>query len=176
MNVTLIRHAESEYNLLGLFAGQRDIPFSENGIIQAKNLSKNISQIFEIYYCSPLIRARQTAVALFGKQKYIFDERIKERNFGEWQGKKKEDFSSELIAKMRLGEYDPPDAETYSEFKTRIKEFVEDLRVKHNKDSNIAVISHNGVIRLLSKEFGKIENYTKIPMPIENLDLIRLSI
>ena len=43
---------------------------------------------FEIAFCSPLIRARHTAETIVGERKITLttDERLRELNFGPWEG------------------------------------------------------------------------------------------
>ena len=84
--LTLIRHAKTEFNYKRLFQGQLDINLSESGINETIEKSKNFPQDFDICFCSPLKRTKQTAEILVPYLKLNFDDRIKERNMGDWQG------------------------------------------------------------------------------------------
>ncbi len=70
MRVTLIRHAESIYNKKGLLQGQIDCSLSRKGLSDTKEKSKHFRTDFDICFCSPLKRTKQTAE--------IFDSRILE--------------------------------------------------------------------------------------------------
>lgn len=60
--ILLVRHGETEWNVLGLPQGWTDIPLNEEGWRQAKLLADNLSQIsVEAVYSSPLQRAVETA-------------------------------------------------------------------------------------------------------------------
>jgi probable phosphoglycerate mutase len=59
--VFLVRHGETEWNRLGKFQGCKNIDLSEEGVVQAQYLSKNLIPIlityFDYIYTSPLKRA-----------------------------------------------------------------------------------------------------------------------
>lgn len=65
MNLCIVRHGETEWNAARRLQGQHDIPLSEKGIEQARELGKKLASEFPkrfvALYCSPLARARQTA-------------------------------------------------------------------------------------------------------------------
>ena len=60
--IMLIRHGETEWNRTGRFQGHSDIPLTENGILQAQALSRNlIMDHVDKIYASDLVRAMETA-------------------------------------------------------------------------------------------------------------------
>ena len=64
MKVYLMRHGETDYNKKGLIQGTLDIPLNEFGLELAEKTKEgfqNEGLTFDYCYCSPLIRARQTA-------------------------------------------------------------------------------------------------------------------
>ena len=63
--IVFIRHAESEYNRDGIWGGRADCNLTEKGIETAKELGKSLNNNFDVIYCSPLKRARQTLNAIF---------------------------------------------------------------------------------------------------------------
>ena len=87
--IVFIRHAESEYNKDGIWAGRVDCSLTEKGIEAAKELGKTIKNNFDAIYCSPLKRTKQTLEAIFPDAKPIYDNRIIEISIGEWENKKK---------------------------------------------------------------------------------------
>ena len=54
MNVIFIRHAESEYNRDGIWAGRADCSLTDKGIKAAQKLGETIDKDFDVIYCSPL--------------------------------------------------------------------------------------------------------------------------
>lgn len=61
LRVYLMRHGETAWSLSGQHTGRTDIPLTENGRAEARELGKRIRSIaFAQVFCSPLIRALQT--------------------------------------------------------------------------------------------------------------------
>ena len=103
MKLILLRHGESEWNLLNKFTGWTDIGLTDNGINEAQFsgkqiLKENIS--INTLYTSLLVRATQTAnivsdIIGFNKNNIQYDWRLNERHYGALQGLNK----SETAAK-----------------------------------------------------------------------------
>ena len=68
--------------------GRADIPLNEKGIGQAFQLAESLKDIkFDRVLCSPLTRTRQTCEIINnGKYPIEIDERLIERDFGEYEG------------------------------------------------------------------------------------------
>ena len=87
--VILIRHGETEWNVLHRFQGLSDIPLNDTGRQQAgfaKNGLKNIT--LDAIYASPLQRAVETAEIIRGDRNipvYPTDG-LQEMGVGEWEG------------------------------------------------------------------------------------------
>lgn len=66
VEILLIRHGESEADLLKVHEGRADFPLTEKGLDQAKKMAKFVSLHFppEIILASPLKRAKRTAEIL----------------------------------------------------------------------------------------------------------------
>ena len=92
MKIILIRHGESLGNALkgddAVFTGRWDCDLTPVGYQQAEAL-RNCSMLdnVDVYYCSPLKRAVQTANAFLNTE-LIIDERIQERSLGDFEGKR----------------------------------------------------------------------------------------
>ena len=90
MKLYIVRHGKTDWNIMGLLQGQTNIELNEEGINDARKLSKEIN-LNEIDLCisSSLERAKQTAEILTNnKIKIIYDDMIVERGFGNYEGKK----------------------------------------------------------------------------------------
>lgn len=94
MRLYVIRHGETEANKEGRFQGWSDNPLNSFGTELAEITGRQMRDIrFDGCYCSPLIRARQTAQIILRESgnpnvPIIFDDRIKEINMGTWEGKR----------------------------------------------------------------------------------------
>lgn len=85
----------------------------------------------------------------------IIDKRIIEICIGEWEGKKKDLLDKDLVDLYRLGKYTPPGAETTLEIDKRVCDFVENLFNTYKKDEKVLIVTHNGVMRSVKRNFVK---------------------
>lgn len=93
--IYLIRHGETDGNLNGIVQGSIDIPLNNTGIQQAKEAKQELEGVaFDAAYSSDLTRAKVTAaIVLEGRRiNIINDPRLRERNFGAWEGKSFDDY------------------------------------------------------------------------------------
>jgi broad specificity phosphatase PhoE len=86
-SIYLARHGQTAYNLEGRFQGHLPVPLDDTGRRQAAELAdRAAAHDFAVLWCSPLLRARETAdvvaarVALAPRE----DERLVETDAGEW--------------------------------------------------------------------------------------------
>ena len=94
--IYLLRHAESDMTLGHFYCGISDPPLCEKGIETAVKAGEKIKGIkFDRVISSPLLRCQMTARYALGEETVkdmTFDERLREMNFGNWEGQK---FSSD---------------------------------------------------------------------------------
>ncbi|HKL98945.1 MAG TPA: histidine phosphatase family protein [Mobilitalea sp.] len=90
MNIYLIRHGETDWNLEGRLQGREDIPLNQNGMQQAKYCGRAFkNREIKKIITSPLIRAVKTAEIIaesIGISQVLLDERLIERDFGPLAG------------------------------------------------------------------------------------------
>ena len=87
----IIRHGKTDWNEEFRLQGRTDIPLNEDGRSMAREAAKKYSGIhFDVCYCSPLSRARETASILLENRNVpiITDSRLLEMCFGEFEGTK----------------------------------------------------------------------------------------
>ena len=85
----VIRHGMTDWNVVKRLQGQTDIPLNDDGVRMAEEAAQRYKDVhFDICFCSPLIRARQTAeILLKGRDVPVeYDDRLKEIAFGEYEG------------------------------------------------------------------------------------------
>ena len=85
----IMRHGKTDWNILHKLQGRTDIPLNDDGrkmAEEARELYKDVH--FDVCYCSPLVRARETAeIFLKGRDiPIITDERLLEMCFGKYEG------------------------------------------------------------------------------------------
>ncbi|MBO4726337.1 MAG: histidine phosphatase family protein [Clostridia bacterium] len=170
-SVTFMRHAETVYNANKIFAGRINCELSAKGIQDTLKIPSFQKNDFDVYYCSPLKRSIDTLkLVVKGVEQFKVDDRIIEISVGDWEGKSKDSIPEELVRDYRNGTYTPPNAETTEEVDRRVTNFVTDLFEKYDKNTKILVVTHNGVMRSIKRNF--VFNYENIML--SNLDCITL--
>ncbi len=148
--LTLIRHGVTDWNSSGKFQGHSDIPLSSKGQAQAKALAKRLARFenIDLVYASPLARAVQTAeIALPGQQIHC-DERLKELNFGVFEGRTMAE--NQEHADWAWWFSDPfrrqtPQGESYEQLRQRAVDWLQNLPAAEH----IMAFSHSGTIQML---------------------------
>ena len=156
MKTIWIRHSESEYNAENKITGQHDPELSEHGKMQSEalaNILKTKYNHIESIYSSDLRRAWNTASIINERAGYELDiqiePRLRERDFGEWSGKKKDQIEiligTEQYNTIRL-EYNNKtnDGESLRDVCGRIAGFLKDI--EDNKGP-IIILCHAHTIR-----------------------------
>ncbi len=159
--IILIRHGEVAGNAGGrlFFSGWDDVPLNERGLEQARLVSKYLSPVqFKAVYCSDLQRARRTAqeiAAPHGLQ-VLEDAAWCEINFGAWSGADESDLLAKWPELWRQRQADPenvrpPDGENLRDVWNRVQPAWHNIVSRHeaNQEENVAVVAHQGTIRLL---------------------------
>ena len=85
----IIRHGRTDWNDRKKLQGQTDIPLNDAGRQMAAEAAERYKDIhFDVCYCSPLIRAKETAEILLNGRDIpiICDDRLKEFGFGIYEG------------------------------------------------------------------------------------------
>ncbi|MFT8313087.1 MAG: histidine phosphatase family protein [Clostridium sp.] len=153
-SIMLIRHGETEWNALGKFQGSRDIDLSNEGIKQAEFLKKRLKKNFDYIYSSPLKRALKTAKIISEDTDLnpIICPELREIDFGEWEGLTTKDIRNnypELFKKWLMDDTTGPlcgGDHSLKEASIRATDAVLKI-VTENKDKNIAVVAHGGIIK-----------------------------
>lgn len=151
MKIYIARHGQTDWNVQHKAQGHSDIPLNETGIQQAEALRDNIKDIkFTAVYASPLKRAAKTTeIATSGKYPITFDERLVERSFGDYEG-------TEINGWVEATGYDIGDIrlntnvgniEPVKDVLARTKNFLDDLKTKHNDNDVILIVAHGQVAR-----------------------------
>ena len=155
MKLHLIRHGMTLYNKEGRYIGWSDIPLHKQGVeqlkkyLQTKNYPKG-----DIYLVSPMKRCVETLEILYPNvEKIQENEKLKEINFGDWEGKSYEELKDDNSYSNWLSDFvknTPPNGEKFLEFEKRIEDTYYDLVKKYEKNhKDIVIVTHGGVIRVL---------------------------
>jgi uncharacterized phosphatase len=139
--IVLIRHGETEANLRRCFADSDDMPLTDAGRLQSRELAFRLVREFcpEVLVSSHFLRARQTS-EIIGRVLGLATETvdgIHERDFGSFKGRPYE----------CLGEAaKPPGVESLDRVRRRAVGAIEALRVRY-PGREIVIVSHGAVIQ-----------------------------
>jgi len=154
--VSLVRHAESEWNAAGLWQGHADPPLSARGLSQVRELAARMAgQRASLLLCSDLLRARQTAEPLaevLGAPLQV-DPRLRELDVGIWSGLRREEIERldpEGLARFESGDpgFRPGDGESRREIRARARRAIAHW-ITQQPVGRIVVVTHLGFIRAL---------------------------
>lgn len=140
--IYIVRHGQTDWNVEGRYAGRIDVSLNEVGIKQAEEIHNQLKDIkFDKVFSSPLKRAYTTA-QIITSNKIIKDNRIIERSNGDLEGKLKTEITEKI-------DFNNPNEqrfniETIDSFRSRIKDFFEEISEKY-KGKNVLVVTHAGV-------------------------------
>jgi probable phosphoglycerate mutase len=149
LELWLVRHGESLANTGGRLSGWSDVPLSERGEDQARALGPLLEdREFDGVWSSDLARALTTARLAFGEP--TIDERLREMNFGELEGRRWDEIDERYRdAIMDFVDYDAPGGESLVDLRARVLGFVQSLPAGRH-----LVFSHGGTIRMLTGTIG----------------------
>lgn len=144
MNIYVVRHGQTEYNVRNIFQGHTDVPLNDVGIAQAKETAEKFRDTnIDLMLVSPLKRAKQTASYIneIVKSEMIIDERLIERFFGDMEGHgNREDWNIRMMLDYNKN-YTKENIEPVQGVFKRIFDFLDDITQKY-KDKNIVLVTH----------------------------------
>lgn len=147
MELFIIRHAETEDNLLHICQGQLPGRLSAKGVEEASILAHRRLAALSIdrCYCSDLSRAQETLrpfAELCPLTPILYDKRLRERYFGSMQGKP---FPSEYSEALL-----PSEVESIEAMRTRLSALIDEILAQYGSThQRIMLMSHGFTIRVL---------------------------
>lgn len=176
--IYLIRHGQSQWNILSKVQGQKDASLTDLGKEQARKLGKRlIDENIDIIYSSDLSRALETAkiISSIIDKPIIESKEIREINFGLWEGLTMEEiqnkYKEEYLTWMKEPEkFILEGAETLEALKNRVMKFVEKIIIE-NKDKNIALVSHSASLKVIILNLLGIGNAFYKNISLKNVSL-----
>ncbi|ETT60303.1 MULTISPECIES: histidine phosphatase family protein [Paenibacillus] len=175
LELVLIRHGQTKWNVEHRYLGHTDIPLLTDAserlsqLQQQSCMQTELSGGFWRVFCSDLLRCRETLafVAPSLEQDAVYDQRLREMNFGAWEGCTYEQLKDNSLYRSWIDDpskVTPPEGESWTEFDARLRSFLLDLgqaaaaafgccAIKEKKSevtsNRVLVVTHGGVIRNL---------------------------
>jgi broad specificity phosphatase PhoE len=164
MEIILVRHGETEWNVKGIFRGRIDIELSEMGIKQVELLAKYLSDLkIDAIYTSPLSRALKTAelIASYHKLDVEIALGLLDYNYGKWQGLSNQEVKNkykELYIEWIKNPHrvKMPAGESLDEVRDRAMSVVADLIAKYR--GTAVLVSHRVVNKVLICALLQLDN------------------
>lgn len=140
VKITYFVHGTTTDNENKISSGWSDVGLSDLGTKQVIDLRDKIEGIkFDAVFCSDLKRAIDSASFVFkGLAPIIQDERLRECNYGEYNGKPSE-IVEPMSEKMIIERF--PRGESYEDVKKRISDFLDYLKENY-EGKRVAIVGH----------------------------------
>jgi len=176
MKLFLIRHTPIQVED-GICYGQKDFPLKDSYKEDFETVRKKLStENIDAFYSSPIERCSSLAKHL-ADEKEILDDRLKELNFGDWDGKTWEDIKDPFLGKWMEDFINKKcsNGESFAILKLRVEEFLNEIKTKDYK--NIAIITHVGVIRCIEsivKNEDLEKSFNETPLACGDIKIVDL--
>jgi 2,3-bisphosphoglycerate-dependent phosphoglycerate mutase len=148
MELHCLRHGLTVENLRGIYHGTSDGTVTPDEISKLRSVRFDKSH-YDVIYCSPLGRCKDTAKAL-GISRLIEEPRIAERNFGIFEGLSQSEcearYPSEFAAFQRFdADYQMPKGESREQNLARVLSWLHDIESL----GSVLAVTHGGTIDFL---------------------------
>ncbi|CAA6806872.1 MAG: Phosphoglycerate mutase family (Rhiz) [uncultured Sulfurovum sp.] len=182
--IYLLRHGQTVWNVEERYQGQLDSPLTEKGKNQAKENALKLSKYINIkqvkFFSSPLGRAKDTSLIIaelsgLEDNQIIFDEKIKEFNYGIFEGKTKSFCRETLAVEFEAREADKYNyvlegGESYAMVNLRLKTWLESVK----NEKVIVVVAHEMINRALRGLYYNMKKEEMLTLRQGNDILIKL--
>ena len=156
----LVRHGQSVWNASNRFTGWTDVGLSEQGVEEAEDAGRQLSEIrIDVVHTSDLVRAQRTAEIIMRHNEASedvptnYDWRLNERHYGALQGLNKAETAEQHGAEQvhiwrRSFDVAPPEGESLEMTAERtIPYFTEEIIPDLISGKNILVSAHGNSLR-----------------------------
>ena len=154
MKLFVVRHGETNENIGKIMQGNMDTVLNEKGREQAKIARDKLAlENIDVIYASPKSRTRETAEIISdGKIEILYDDRLKSRNHGEFEGMDRRTINLKDYWNYNLNmQYQS--AESIRNLYDRVSNFLDMIKEKHNNQT-VLIVTHSGVCRILYYYFN----------------------
>jgi alpha-ribazole phosphatase len=156
LTIHLVRHGDTAQAADGIFCGDLDPPLTAHGLEQAERVARAAAPLELVaLYCSPKLRAQQTAapIARVSGRTPDLQEGLREIAYGSWEGRKETEIHATEPAAYNAwhndpGMYSPPGGETAYAIAARALPVIRLVRERHTA-GHVMLVSHKATVRIL---------------------------
>lgn len=144
IDIYLMRHGETRFNVQERMQGRCDSPLTEKGIQEAKEAAEKLKDIpFSTIYVSTAERARDTAeiIAQYHPGNIVYSKKICEVNYGDLEGMtfKEADPSGKRFMDTHYGDVG---GEEYNDVTKRMNSIFHEIYDTHQDQDKVLLVSH----------------------------------
>ena len=179
MNIIFMRHGEATDNVKGLIS-DKEIYWSiltDSGIKTVEESIKDLPDVIDKIYVSPLPRTIETAHLVYKKykeSKIVIENRIRELNYGKYSGQRNNKNLDNTRIKQVEGDYFirlGSSGDNRFEIESRLSEFLKDVYTNNSSKDTILIISHGSVTSYMKRilniktphlKTGKVEEFNNV--------------
>jgi broad specificity phosphatase PhoE len=156
VDLILLRHGETEWNVTGRMQGVTDTRLTEAGLEQAHQALTAMPRFSQVW-TSPLQRARITAEIIATSQglSCSSDERLTERSWGEWEGMLPWEVDRKWPGWRETGKK-PPGYENDDSVFGRFREWIKSIPDQESGAPLLAV-THGGFMSAVERVLGGVD-------------------
>lgn len=155
----IVRHGETEWNVLKKMQGQHDSPLTSRGRSQAITFKQHFTDPIDVAYSSPSGRALETASIIMNGEtdRVQTAAELLEINLGIWEGRTLSDVKETFPQEYKHfwenpARFQVDQAETFRELQDRSVNFVANL-LQSNRGKTVLLVSHTTTIKVILAYF-----------------------
>ena len=186
-DIFLVRHGETTWNRIGRHQGQTESVLTLNGMHQVQGVGRRLAREIDDWgsvkiFCSPMYRCRQTAAVICDEiavdtETITYDDRLKERSFGSWEGMTDEEIAARFPADWAARESDKWNyviaggGENYPALEARMGDWLDDQSL----NTRIVLVTHGQAGRALRRRYLEISPEDALVLPEPQTAAFRLA-
>lgn len=163
MRLYLTRHGQTEWNVEGRVQGRSDVPLTEEGLRQARELAARLAQTqdgpdhVDLVVSSPLSRARVTAEVVCEALCVPLEvaPELTEQSFGAFEGVSNKDPRFQAAKGAFFERFEG--GESFLDVAARVYPYLDRLRAAHAREG-VLMVTHNGICRVVQSYFRELSN------------------
>jgi probable phosphoglycerate mutase len=182
--VCVARHGETDWNTEGILQGWIDVTINDNGRAQARELAGILGGAgLTRIYTSPLQRAAETAeivAAAWQLAAPTVHEGLKERNFGDVQGRSKRELSTthpqlaqEIVRRNPAAQFGG--GETLAHFASRVLGALADIG-RASIGERVLVVTHGWVMDVITRHVLQLPQTAILDLKRKNIECVWLTV
>lgn len=151
--IILVRHGQTDWNLVGRWQGSADIPLNKRGLEQAEAVAQRLADWpIDAIYSSPQKRAAQTANVIAMQHPDLtvqVEPNWREKDAGDCEGMTRAEVQAMYPTEnISFGAFVAPNGESFESVSERVVRAFNQIEAQHPHET-VLVVSHGGTMATL---------------------------